>query len=69
MQIDRLATMILNRVLRQVINKGVSKGIDHMAGGGKSRAEMSPEDRASAQSTRGAMQKARRGWSLFRRLR
>ena len=34
---DRLIQMILNRLMGHVVKRGISAGIDHVAGGGKSR--------------------------------
>jgi hypothetical protein len=62
---DRLIQMIINTLLRQVINRGVKTGIDRLAGGGKPASQMTPEER---QQSQGIARKARQAANLARRL-
>ena len=65
---DRLIQMILNRVMGQLINRGISAGINHVAGKGKAPDEMTPEDRKTAQVARKAGQRAKQAANIAKRL-
>ncbi len=49
---DRLIQMIINAVLRQVINRGVKTGIDRLSGGGKPRSAMTQDEVQQARTNR-----------------
>lgn len=63
MNMNRLITM----GMRMLMNKGVRKGIDVASKRGKSDAEMTPEERASAKRNREQGQTARRSLNMIRR--
>lgn len=65
---DRLIQMIINAVLRQVINRGVKTGIDRLSGGGKPRSQMTQDEVQQARTTQDAVRKARQAANLARRL-
>ncbi len=65
---DRILQMIINTVLRQLINKGVSAGINHVAGRGKPASQMTPEEREQAQTAKETAKRARQAANLARRL-
>ncbi len=58
---------LINMGVRMLMNKGISKGISVASNRGKSPENMTPEERASAQSTKGNAHKARRGLGMLRR--
>ncbi|MEJ2022022.1 MAG: hypothetical protein P8X43_08290 [Maritimibacter sp.] len=47
---ERLLMMFLRPLIRRLVNRGVDAGIDRVAGKGKSRDEMTPEERQQATS-------------------
>ena len=61
---DRLLAMILNRLMGQLIRKG----INHVATKGKPPAQMTPEDRQTAKLAREAGRRAAQAAKLARRL-
>ncbi|MBI1172060.1 hypothetical protein GC209_11720 [bacterium] len=65
---DRLIQMILNRLMGQLINRGIKAGIDHVAAKGKAPEEMSPEERKSAQAARKAGQRAKQAANIAKRM-
>lgn len=70
---DRLIQMILNRLMGQLINRGISAGINRVAGKGKSPDEMAPtaltaEDRKTAQVARKAGQRAKQAANIAKRM-
>ena len=64
----RIFQMILHRLLRQVINRGISTGIKHVASRGKTPAEMTPDERQQAQSAKKAGQNVRRAANVARKM-
>lgn len=64
---DRLIQMILNRLLGQLMRRGIDAGINHVVGKGKPRSEMTPEERAQVQSTKQAAKRARQAAGVARR--
>jgi len=68
MKLDQIISMAMRIFGRRMINLGVSKGIDAAAGRGKPASEMTPEERAQAQSARQAAKRARQAVRLARRL-
>jgi hypothetical protein len=69
MDLSRLLTGMLNRLFRQVLNKGIKTGINHMAAKGKEPAEMTPAERAQAQKANELAKRARQMAKLTRRMR
>jgi hypothetical protein len=63
MQIDRLFTMLLRRLLGPLLNRG----IDHVARRGKASEDLSPEDRARARQAKQLARRARQAARLTRR--
>ena len=61
---DRLIRMILNRLMGQLVNKGIT----HLANRGKTQAEMTPDERAQAQLARQAGRRAAEAARIARRL-
>jgi hypothetical protein len=62
---DRLLQMIINAVLRQLVNRGVRSGIDYATRSGK---PLSPDDRAQSQDAKAIARRARQAANLARRL-
>ena len=58
---------LIRMVIRQFLNRGISRGINHMSTGGRSREEMTPEERRQAKASRGQMQNTRRMVNVARR--
>ena len=65
---DRIIQMIINAVLRQLVNRGVKSGIDYAARGGKPVSQMTPEDRAQTQDAKALAKRARQAANLARKL-
>lgn len=59
---DRLLQMIINAVLRQLVNRGIRSGIDYATRGN------TPEDRAQSQDAKALARRARQAANLARRL-
>lgn len=58
---------LINMGLRMLMNKGINKGIDMASKKGKRPEDMTPEERAAAQTTRQNAHKARKGLGIARR--
>lgn len=69
MDLGKIVQMILNMVLRRAVNFGINKGIDAVAGKGKPAAQMTPEERKAAATSRAAVKRARQAAKITRRLR
>ena len=67
MNVDRLLHMVIGMVLRPLIQRGVNAGIDRVAGGGKAPAEMTDDERQTAQSTKRTARQAQRAARMARR--
>jgi hypothetical protein len=65
---DRLIQMFLNRLIGQVINRGIRAGLDQVAGPAKSHDRMTPEERKQAQEARKASQRAKQAANVTRRM-
>ena len=65
---DRLIQMIINMVFRQAVNRGVKSGINRLAGGGKPKSAMTPDERQQAQNAQSIARKARQAANLARRM-
>ena len=65
---DRIFQMIVNAVLRQLVNRGVKTGIDYAARGGKPANQMTPQDRARSQDAKALAKRARKAANLARKL-
>jgi hypothetical protein len=68
MDLNRLFQMLGNRLFRQLLSRGISKGIDMAAGPGKPKSEMSPEERNQAKQAKLTARKARDMAKLTRRI-
>ncbi len=65
---DKLLQMIFHRLLGHVMKRGISAGITHVAGGGKPKSEMTPEERTQAQSAKDTAKRARQAANIARRM-
>ena len=65
MNMNRIVSMVLRRLLGRAMNKGIERA----AGGGKAREEMTPEERQQARMARQSAKRARQAARLARRLR
>ena len=65
---ERFLTQILNMVMRQLVNRGINAGIDHLSRRGKAPQQMTPEEREQARKARDLAQKAQKAARLTRRL-
>lgn len=68
MNAEQLINMIVRRVLRIGVDRGINAGIDAFARKGKSREEMTPEERAQAKKGRQTAGSARRMLRMGRRI-
>lgn len=64
-----IVDLILRRVLGTFINRGINAGIDRASSGGKSRNDMTPEERKRARAARQTAKRARQAARLTRRMR
>jgi hypothetical protein len=60
-------TRLLARLMQKIGWSALNAGTEHLARGGRTDAEMSPEDRARQRATRRAMAQAKRAARLGRR--
>lgn len=67
MDMSRLLTGLLNRFFRQAVNKGIKAGVNHLASGGKSAAEMTPAEREQAKKANDLAKRGRQMAKLARR--
>jgi hypothetical protein len=65
---ERLISMIINAVMRQLINRGVKSGIDYAARRGKPTDQMTPLEREQSQSAKSLAKRAKQAADLARRL-
>lgn len=65
---DRIFQMILNTVLRQLVNRGIKTGIDYAARGGKPAAQLTPDERARSLDAKALAKRARQAANLAKRL-
>ncbi len=65
---DRIIQMIINTIMRQLINRGISAGINHVAKRGKSDDQMTPDDHQQAQDAKQIAKRARQAANAARRL-
>ncbi len=63
MNVERLINMVLRRLMR----KGMNKGMDMAANRGKRPEDMTPEERAQAKATRENARKLQKGVRTARR--
>ena len=56
---DRFLQSMINMFMRRFMNTAISKGIDYVAGGGKSREDMTPAERDQAKQARQMSKRAR----------
>ena len=65
---DRIIQMIINAVLRQLVNRGVKSGIDYASRGGKPVSQMTPDERAQTLDAKALAKRARQAANLARKL-
>ena len=65
---DRIIQMIINAVLRQLVNRGVKSGIDYATRGGKPVSQMTPDERAQTLDAKALAKRARQAANLARKL-
>ncbi len=65
---DRMIQMIINAVIRQVVNRGVKTGIDYAAGKAKPKSQMTSGESAQAQDAAAVAKRARQAANLARRM-
>jgi hypothetical protein len=65
---DKFLQMVLNTVMRRVVNLMVDRGANHFAGKGKAPEDMSAEERAQAKSTKDALKRTRDIAKMARRI-
>ena len=65
---DRLIQMILHRLMRQLMNRGIKVGLDHVSGKPATSADMTPQDRKTDQVARKAGQRARQAANMAKRM-
>lgn len=67
MDLSRILQMVVNLVLRNLINRGVNAGIDYATRRGPSDAELTPEERDQAQANRDLARRSRKTLGMARR--
>lgn len=67
MDLNRIIQMIVNTVIRKLVNRAVDTGISYAARGGKDPSEMTEAERAQAASAKDLVQRARQVSRLTRR--
>lgn len=65
---SRLLNGVLNQLLRRFLGRAINTGIDYAARRGKDMADMTPDEREQARSTKQLAQRARKISRLTRRL-
>ena len=65
---ERILQMIINAVIRQLVNRGVKSGIDYASRGGKPASELTQEERAQSVDAKALAKRARQAANLARRL-
>lgn len=68
MNANHLINMIVRMVTRQLLHRGVNAGIDAVAGRGKSREEMSRDERQQARSAKKSVGRANQAMRAARRI-
>jgi hypothetical protein len=68
MNMNGLINMVLRRLFRQAVNRGISGGINLAAGKGKPAAEMTPQERQQAAGAKQTAKRARQAARLSRRM-
>jgi hypothetical protein len=63
-----LVNFILRRVIGQLVNRGINAGINHAAGRGKPRAEMTKAERQQAGADKENLKRARQAARIARRM-
>ena len=66
---DKLLQMVMNTVMRRVVNLMVDKGIKHFSAKGKSAADLTSADQAQAKSAKALSHRARDIAKLTRKIR
>lgn len=69
MNFERLLGQIFRRLAGRMARRGLNRGLDHVARGGRRPADMSPEERAQLRQARQTAKRARQAARLMRRLR
>lgn len=67
MNANQIINIIMRMFIRKAVNKGMDAGINRLAGKGKSREEMSPEERRAARGGKQAARRARQAMKMSRR--
>lgn len=67
MTFDQIINMAVKSVINRLVRLGVDRGIDAVAGKGKSRDAMTDEERAAAADAAAGAQRARQAARLARR--
>ena len=65
---DQLIRMIVNMLMRQFIKRGINSGINHFAGPGKPKGEMTPDERKRAQDAKAIAKRAQMAAKIARRM-
>jgi hypothetical protein len=65
---DRIIQMIINTVLRQLVNRGVKSGIDYATRRGKPADQMTPAERQQSQDAKALAKRARQAANIARKL-
>ena len=65
---NRMINMVINTVMRRLINLGVSKGFDMASGKGPTAEPLTPEQKTQAKAGQEMSKKARQGAKLARRI-
>lgn len=68
MNINQLINMFMRIFTRKIMNRGIDAGFDYASGRGKSREDMTPQEKAQARQAKQSARKAKQGAKLIRRI-
>ena len=68
MDLSKIIQMVINLVLRKVINRGVDAGINYASKRGKTDDQMTPEDLQQAKSAKEMAKRAKQAINVGRKI-
>lgn len=68
MNLNQIANMVTRMIFRRLVGRGVNYGIDAAMGKGKSKDEMTPEERRRAKATKQTIRRSKKAMRASRRI-
>ncbi|KPP84607.1 MAG: hypothetical protein HLUCCO07_05775 [Rhodobacteraceae bacterium HLUCCO07] len=68
MNANQIINLVMRMFIRKAVGRGMNAGINRLAGKGKSREEMSPEERRKARQGKQSARRARQAMKMGRRI-